>query len=227
IERMMEKWNTAIYALWYPVPDIGYDDGRRYHEFTCFKKSCKKKVRRFLDTKDATSTGNLHKHSRKCWGEDIVELALNTTSTKDAREALANCKDGSVAEAFKIRGKPIVTYSHRQHTSTETRPYTIVKDRGFMSLMKTGRPNYYIPSPSTVSRDVRVVFARSRQRIATMLQKHDGKLHFATDAWTSPNHRAFVAVTVHFEHKGIPICLILDVVEVAKSHTGVNLAVAF
>jgi hypothetical protein len=52
-------------------------------------------------------------------------------------------------------------------------------------------------------------------------------LHFGTDAWTSPNHRAFVAVTVHFEQKGVPISLLLDVVEVACSHTGVNLAVAF
>ena len=47
-------------------------------------------------------------------------------------------------------------------------------------------------------------------------QKHEGKLHFATDAWTSPNHRAYVALTVHFEHEGKPVCLILDVVEVAK-----------
>ena len=36
------------------------------------------------------------------------------------------------------------------------------------------------------------------------------------DAWSSPNHCAFDAVTVHFEHKGKLICLILDFVEVAK-----------
>lgn len=47
-------------------------------------------------------------------------------------------------------------------------------------------------------------------------QKHDGQLHFATDAWTSPNHRAYTLVTVHFEYKGEAVCLILDVVEVAK-----------
>lgn len=52
-------------------------------------------------------------------------------------------------------------------------------------------------------------------------------MSFATDAWTSPNHKAFVAVTVHFEIDGEPICLLLDIVEVAKSHSGVNLAVAF
>ena len=52
-------------------------------------------------------------------------------------------------------------------------------------------------------------------------------MNFATDAWTSPNQKAFVAVTVHFELKGEPMSFLLDIVEVAKSHSGVNLAAAF
>jgi hypothetical protein len=52
-------------------------------------------------------------------------------------------------------------------------------------------------------------------------------LNFATDAWTSPNHKAYVAFTVHFEHEGVPISMLLDLVEVPKSHSGVNLAEAF
>ena len=52
-------------------------------------------------------------------------------------------------------------------------------------------------------------------------------MNFATDAWTSPNQRAYVAITVHFEHQGEPMSLLLDIVEVAKSHTGANLAAAF
>jgi hypothetical protein len=93
--------------------------------------------------------------------------------------------------------------------------------------MKTGRPEYYIPSPTTVSRDVKQVFVKARKRIAKMLQEHDGALSFGTDAWTSPNHKALIAVTVHFEIDGSPLCLLLDLVEVAKSHSGVNLAAAF
>ena len=58
-------------------------------------------------------------------------------------------------------------------------------------------------------------------------QKYDGMLHFATDAWTSPNHRAYSLVIVQFEDQGERVSLILDVVEIAKSHTGVNLAVGF
>ena len=59
------------------------------------------------------------------------------------------------------------------------------------------------------------------------MQEYDGKLSFATDAWTSPNHKAFVAITVHLEHDGKPLAMLLDIVEVPKSHSGVNLAIAF
>ena len=56
-------------------------------------------------------------------------------------------------------------------------------------------------------------------------QQYSGKLSFATDAWTSPNHKAYVAITVHLEQVGRPVSL--DLVEVPKSHTGANLARAF
>jgi hypothetical protein len=43
-------------------------------------------------------------------------------------------------------------------------------------------------------------------------------LHIATysDGWTSPNHRAFIAFSAHFEHKGEPLSLPLDIIEVTK-----------
>jgi len=52
-------------------------------------------------------------------------------------------------------------------------------------------------------------------------------LSYATDAWTSPNHKAYVAVSVHFEKDGVPVSMLLDIVEVARSHSGLNLAAAF
>ncbi|PPQ83573.1 hypothetical protein CVT26_004003 [Gymnopilus dilepis] len=239
-ERMMEGWNSPIYAFFHPVPSIEEDkDGRWYHRFHCFAKSCKGSVKRYLDTKDSGSTSNMRKHAINCWGAETVQAAMDASNLDGARNVLANHKDGSIAAAFQVKGKGKVTYSQRQHTRQQTRaeivrwvaesvrPFSIVKDRGFKCLMKTGRPEYYIPSPTTVARDTRQIFARSRQRIASILRKYEGKIHFATDAWTSPNHRAYVCLTVHLEHKGEPISLILDLVEVPKSHTGVNLAIAF
>jgi len=63
--------------------------------------------------------------------------------------------------------------------------------------------------------------------MAKMLQEHEGKLNFTTDAWTSSNHKAFVAVTVHFKLNGKPVCMMLDLVEVVTLHSGMNLAAAF
>ena len=36
-----------------------------------------------------------------------------------------------------------------------------------------------------------------------------------------------MAVTVHLERDGVPMCMLLDFVEVACLHTGLNLAIAF
>lgn len=36
-----------------------------------------------------------------------------------------------------------------------------------------------------------------------------------------------MAVTVHFEQNGMPVVLLLEIVEVACSHSGLNLATAF
>ena len=49
-------------------------------------------------------------------------------------------------------------------------PFNIVTDRGFWSLMKTGRPGYCLPSAETASRDTRVVFINVQRCIAKMLQ---------------------------------------------------------
>jgi hypothetical protein len=48
----------------------------------------------------------------------------------------------------------------------------------------------------------------------TVSQAFDGQVHFATDAWTSPNHHAYVAFTVHFLKDNQPFSLLLNFVEV-------------
>ena len=48
------------------------------------------------------------------------------------------------------------------------------------------------------------------------MQDHSGKLHFATDAWTTPNHWAFVAWTVHLHDMGNILSFLLDVIKVPE-----------
>ena len=180
----MKHWASPFYAFFQDKPTIEYKKGRRCHVFKCAAQGCKYKLRRYLDTKDATSTGNMSKHVRSCWGPDVYEAARQVKSADEARKTIVSTylKSGSITASFERKDKHKVTYSHRQHTATETRaeivrwvceslrPFGIVKDRGFLSLMKTGRPGYQVPSPSTVSRDVQTVFVRTRERIAQMLR---------------------------------------------------------
>jgi hypothetical protein len=80
-------------------------------------------VRRYLDTGDAKSTSNLRKHAKICWGEDVVGDADKIKDVHAAREALGKMKlaNGSITDAFERVAKGKVTYSHRQHTTTEAR----------------------------------------------------------------------------------------------------------
>ncbi|KIL54599.1 hypothetical protein M378DRAFT_92236, partial [Amanita muscaria Koide BX008] len=184
VEKMMKHWTSPIYAFFGPVPAIEYVHGRRCHVFKCSGQGCKFMARRYLDKGDRASTGNLIRHAKACWGEDAWKAAVACQDADDARNSVTKplALNGSIAAIFGRKRKGRVTYSHVQHTREQSkveivrwvaesaRPFKIVADRGFQSLMKTGRPGYYIPSPSQVSRDVKLVFARSRQRIAKMLQ---------------------------------------------------------
>ena len=189
-ERLSKKWTAPIYAFYHPVPEIVYVDGRRCHVFTCTEKSCKFRCRRYLDKGDSNSTGNLRIHVKTCWGEEALKAAESVGSVAGARENVVQSlnQSGSISVCFERQGKGQVTYSNRQHTRTETRtelvrwvsenmrPFSIVRDAGFQRLMKTGRPQYYIPAPTTVSRDVKTVFARTRERLAKLLQVSDQHL---------------------------------------------------
>ena len=58
--------------------------------------------------------------------------------------------------------------------------------------------------------------------LMTYIQEYDGDINFATDAWSSPNHYAYVAFTAHFEVEGQPIAIVLDVVEVPEVRSSNN-----
>lgn len=183
LERLMKKWTAGVYGL-YEVPVVAYPPPTKElaHAFRCAARGCKKVIHRYVGTKDVTSTSNLWRHATSCWGEDAVKAARSACDVEEVRKISASIKrNGSITDAFE-RKTDVVTYSHRPFTRIETRtelvkwfaenlrPFRIVRDRGFLVLMKTGRPGYYIPSPSTVSRDVKVVFARTRRRVARFLR---------------------------------------------------------
>lgn len=183
VVRLMKEWTSPIYAFYHPEPKIEVVRGRYSHVFRCQGKGCKASVRRFQDTGDARSTSNMHKHVKSCWGKAALDAAYSAANADDIRTKIVDgiLRDGTITAAFERKSNGKNTYSNRPHTRAEAkavivrwvcesvRPFDIVGDLHFLSLMKTGRPEYYIPHPITVSRDVRLVFTRTRERIARML----------------------------------------------------------
>ncbi|KAG1853814.1 hypothetical protein C8R48DRAFT_610603, partial [Suillus tomentosus] len=109
------EWVSPVYAFFHPTPNIVKIGGRQAHKFKCQTKGCKAKVRHFLDKGDARSTGNMRKHVRGCWGEDVLQAA---DQAKDANEVCTKLvgsflRNGSITALFEHKGKGKVTYSHR------------------------------------------------------------------------------------------------------------------
>lgn len=129
-ERLQRGWNAPIYAFFGAVPEIEYFSRRRAHVFLCLVKTCKGKgktprcVNRFFDKGDASSTSNLRKHAKHCWGDDVVKSADETKDLKIARSIVAKSGMGNAtitAMFERAEKKGVVTYSHTQHTKTETK----------------------------------------------------------------------------------------------------------
>jgi hypothetical protein len=123
LERMMKRWTSPVYAFYQAIPNIEYIDGRRGHVFKCAAKSCTYKCRRFLDGPDRSSTGNLIKHVKSCWGDTAYQAAVDCQHANDARKSVVKplMTTGTITAAFDRKGKGKVSYRHRQYTKTETK----------------------------------------------------------------------------------------------------------
>lgn len=85
LDRLKKDWNAPIYAFFQPIPNVDHDNRWRFHEFTCAAKGCKKKIRHYLDTKDAKSTSNLQKHAKQCCGSEKINAADQMKDASDAQ----------------------------------------------------------------------------------------------------------------------------------------------
>ncbi|KAJ7822086.1 hypothetical protein B0H14DRAFT_2370914, partial [Mycena olivaceomarginata] len=150
---------------------------------------------------DRSSTSNLKKHAEACWGKDVVKSRLAGTTTTGPR-------DGNIFSSFARTGQRPVKVTHRTHTQPEF--------RYLREILLAGRPELTVPSRRTIGHDLNAAFNRCSQRIVSMLENYNGRVSFATDAWTFPNHRAFVAWTAHLQHEGQPLVFLLDIFEVPE-----------
>ncbi|KAK7007068.1 hypothetical protein R3P38DRAFT_3325551 [Favolaschia claudopus] len=168
-----KAWTSTIYAFFDGEVGIEYRNGKTHHVFTCAARGCAHKIFRNQSTQDRNSTTNLRKHALKCWGEENVKAAAEVASLDHARRLLkknAGTKNQKLTDIFRHHAatggesfshvpleKHEVRAEHVRWVSESLRPFAITKDRGYRRLMKSGRPLAFIPSPSTIARDVKLV----------------------------------------------------------------------
>jgi hypothetical protein len=124
---MAPNWEAPIYAFFKPLPIIEYVEvinkpTRRCHTFICRLTTCSNPgIRRYLDTKDCQSTGNMRRHAKECWGKDVVNKADSLGCADAARELMDNKTQSSITSAFLRVKDSKKTYSTRQHTTVQVR----------------------------------------------------------------------------------------------------------
>ncbi|KAJ3738413.1 hypothetical protein EV360DRAFT_7496, partial [Lentinula raphanica] len=156
---------------------------------------CATKVKQGINTSDKGSTGNLSVHAKKCWGDDAVNAAKESTLDK-ARAAVKTFgkkSQGKLTAALKTTKGWAKTFATRPPEKEQIR---------YCWLQKKGRPSHYVPSKETVARDVKKLYRLIKAKLVEELQESEYKLvALALDCWTSPNHRAFMSVTVSWVRK--------------------------
>ena len=122
-EYLSEDWKAPVYAFFEPVPEITYIGTWRSHKFKCAAKGYKHKCWCYLNTKNRSSTSNMIKHAKSCWGQPTWKAAYSCCNATDARESITKpiISTGSIMAAFQCKGQRKVTYSHCMHTKTETK----------------------------------------------------------------------------------------------------------
>ncbi|KAE9404170.1 hypothetical protein BT96DRAFT_989650 [Gymnopus androsaceus JB14] len=175
----------------------------KYAEFAC--TSCRKTIKQGLTGSDAASTGVLIRHARDCFGSKAVKSVRQSKDINKAHEVLKKFGKKSQskltaalktikgwAESFSTQppSKESIRVVTACWVSESVRPFHIVKDHGYRWLQKEGHPERYIPSRETVSKDVKNLYEKVKEKLAKEFQEYDGELAIALDCWTSPNHKA-------------------------------------
>ena len=95
----------------------------------------------------------------------------------------------------------------------EGRPFNTVGGRCYKWLQREGQPDCYIPLRQQVSKDVKTLYEKAKERLASELQvRSDLALNISLtckfsrpmmvnialvfDCWTSPNHRPWMSIDI-------------------------------
>lgn len=124
---LMKDWCAPVYGSFKPKPCVVEHSGWQAHDFKCEAKGCGAMICCYLDMKDAKLTGNLRRHTKGCWGVEVVNTMDKAKKAMKVCKKIAgkNLHDGSITAAFEWNGKGKINYSHRAHMQEETQEHSL------------------------------------------------------------------------------------------------------
>lgn len=200
----MTSWKSEVYDHFNSPPVIFVEKGIVKYKFVCKTNPTIDPVTRVRHDR---STSNLNRHVERC-----------SSRLAPAGQRINEFAHGSTYSKAELR------YLITLWVSSCHRPFAIINDPPLQRILKMLFAKVDIPSPSTVSRDVKEAFTIAKKNVGSILQSYSGKLHIGVDGWTSPNVFSFLGVVVYMVKEGKIRSHILDFIKLSKGHTGQYLA---
>lgn len=143
---------------------------------------CKKPVKRYQDTGDYASTGNITAHAKKCFGAGVVakfrehaksySVSELWTLATDERIRTPRIDDLFTRMAQEQQSFFIHPYTQDEYNaetvmwvSEDSRPFEVVQDRSYRWQIREGRPYMEVLHPKALGRWVRKAFAYVRRKV--------------------------------------------------------------
>jgi hypothetical protein len=110
----------------------------------------------------------------------------------------------------------------------DNQAFEVVENANFRSLLMLLKPDINVPSATTIKGEVMKCYGEGANRLGALLRHADCKISLTSDCWTSPNTKAFMAITVHFiDDDWVLRSLVSDFIHLGGSHSGEDLCAAF
>ncbi|KAJ3766744.1 hypothetical protein FB446DRAFT_708378 [Lentinula raphanica] len=175
----------TVYAFFDAEPELQFGkDGTTvdYLVFTCTQ--CRTKIKQGRHTSDKGLTGNLTNHAKKCWGDEAVNAAKDSSLDKawaavktfgiksqtKLTAALKTTKGWAKTFSTRPPEKELIRAMTACWVAENARPFRTVLDRSYQWLQKEGRPNHYVPGKDTVVRNVKRLYQATKAKQADELQ---------------------------------------------------------
>ncbi|KAF5325785.1 hypothetical protein D9611_000913 [Ephemerocybe angulata] len=123
---------------------------------------------------------------------------------------------------------PYTQANHRallaMRCATNMRPFNFVQDPMYRAEVDMLRPGTSIPDPTTVSRDVKLLYEKMSIHVGKYFKELGAPIHLVVDGWTAPITASFLGVVVVWCEKGVSHRIILEFIRLKQRHTGQYLA---